>query len=447
MKKFIILLCFIFGTLIAGQRVVGYYPQWIQNSLPVQQIDFSIVTHVIHAFAWPNGDGSISQYENMLDPDIATVVHQNGRKLLLAFGGWGNIDGFPEMVSNQENRQNFIFNLLNLFDEYGYDGIDLDWEFPATSVETNNLTLLVGELRDAFDNVNPEYMITMAVGPSSWSGQNFQYEIMNENLDWFSMMGYDFHGGWTNHAGHNAPLYQSPPGDPDGSIHTGVNYLLNTRNIPSEKLNLGVPFYGKKFNASEINGSYSGAVTDIRYNEAAGMVAAGYEYYWDGDAYCPYLLNSSHNQLATFDDPISIKSKAEYANERGLGGMMIWALGYDLINSVQELIEPIGIHFLGVHSEGNEFLPQDISIQVFPNPFNSQCTIRFISSRTADIIYIYSIDGRLVTSISSSSFATGVQEFFWDGRDKHQKVITSGVFVAVAKSGDRIFSNKLLFLK
>ena len=351
------------------------------------------------------------------------------------------------MASNEDSRQNFISNLLDLFDNYGYDGIDLDWEYPTTATETNNLTLLVQELRDAFNDVNSELMITMAIGSSNWSGQHFEYEIMNENLDWFSMMGYDFHGSWSSHAGHNAPLYQSPPGDADGAVHTGINYLLNTRNIPVEKLNLGVPFYGKKFNASAINGSYSGAVTDIWYDEAAGMVATGQEYYWDGDAHCPYLLNASHNQLVTFDDPASIQAKAEYVKQRGLGGMMIWALGYDLVNGVQELIESIGLHYLGFHSDRNEFLPQDIAIQVFPNPFNNQCTIRIFSSSPADILYIYAIDGRLITSISNRTISRGVQEFLWDGKDKHQKGIASGIFVAVAKSGERVFSNKLLYLK
>ena len=222
---------------------------------------------------------------------------------------------------------------------------------------------------------------------------------------------------------------------------------MNTRNIPVEKLNLGVPFYGKKFNASAINGSYSGTVTDIWYDEAAGMVAAGQEYYWDEDAHCPYLLNASHDQLVTFDDPASIQAKAEYAKQRGLGGMMIWALGYDLVNGAQELIEAIGLHYLGFHSERNNILPQDIVIQIFPNPFNNQCTIRLISSKPADILYIYSIDGRLINSISKRTITRSAQEFLRDGKDKDQKDIASGIFVAVAKSEDRIFSNKALYLK
>ena len=183
-----------------------------------------------------------------------------------------------------------------------------------------------------FHDHDSTLLITMAVPTSSWSGQWFDFGYLKNHIDFFNAMTYNMHGAWSSHAGHNSPLYQSPPGDPDGAVHTAVNYLVNTRNIPVEKLNLGVPFYGKKFNASAINGSYSGTVTDIWYDEAAGMVAAGWEYYWDEDAHCPYLLNTSHNQLVTFDDPASIQAKAEYVKQRGLGGMMIWALGYDLVN-------------------------------------------------------------------------------------------------------------------
>tara|TARA_Y100000590_G_scaffold59517_2_gene63157 strand:+ start:1079 stop:2431 length:1353 start_codon:yes stop_codon:yes gene_type:complete len=447
MTKYNIPMLFILCTWISAQRVVGYYPQWIQNSFPPEQIDFSVITHVIHAFAWPNADGSISYYDNMLDPDIANVVHQNDRKLLLSFGGWGNTGGFAAMASTIDSRENFISNLLDLMFNYGYDGIDLDWEYPATAEETNDLTSLVDELRIAFDSINPDYMITMAVGPGNWSGQHFEYETMNENLDWFSMMGYDFHGSWSNHAGHNAPLYQSPPGDLDGAVHTGINYLLNSRNIPAEKLNLGVPFYGKKFNASAINGSFSGSVTDIWYDQAAGMINSGYNYYWDENARCPYLLNENQTQLVTFDDPASIQEKAEYVKQHGLGGMMIWALGYDHVNGVQELIESISLHYLGLYSEINKTYPDDISIQIFPNPFNSRCRIQLFLSDPVNKLSIYSIDGKLIASLSNKTNSRDNQEFVWDGKDKNQNTIASGIFVVIAQSKEKVYSDKLLYLK
>ncbi|GIS39923.1 hypothetical protein Ct9H90mP12_1170 [bacterium] len=61
-------------------------------------------------------------------------------------------------------------------------------------------------------------------------------------------MTYDFHGSWGSNAGHNSPLYQSPPGDPDGSVETGINYLVNTRGLPETQREKWDSFLGKKYN-------------------------------------------------------------------------------------------------------------------------------------------------------------------------------------------------------
>ena len=447
LKKVLFLILFIINTSLVGKRVVAYYPQWIQASFPVNQIDFSVVTHVIHSFAWPNEDGSIDYYSQMLDQNIAEVVHQNNRKLLLAFGGWGNTAGFPEMVASAGSRQAFIDNLLEIFDTYGYDGIDLDWEYPSNANEKTNLTLLVQEMRAEFDNINPELMITMAVGPSDWSGQHFEYEILKESLDWFSLMGYDFHGSWSSHAGHNAPLYQSPPNDNDGSVHTGINYLVNTRGIPPDQINLGVPFYGKKFNASEINGVFTGNVTDLRYSEVLGLINSGYEYYWDSDAKCPYLLKPDYTEVVSFDDPSSIGEKANYAKSRNLGGMMIWALSYDMVSGVQELIESIDQYYLSNDLVDSKILPNDFDINIFPNPFNDQCVIKISTIKSIDVINIYSLDGSIVKTIMRENLNDNKNQFIWNGKDNINQSISSGVYLVGFNYKNNHYNRKILFLK
>ena len=447
LKKLLFLILFIINTSLVGKRVVGYYPQWIQASFPVNQIDFSVITHVIHSFAWPNADGSIDYYSQMLDQNIAEVVHQNNRKLLLAFGGWGNTAGFPQMVASADSRQAFIDNLLEIFDTYGYDGIDLDWEYPSNANEKTNLTLLVQEMRAEFDNINPELMITMAVGPSDWSGQHFEYEILKESLDWFSIMGYDFHGSWSSHAGHNAPLYQSPPNDNDGSVHTGINYLINTRGIPPERINLGVPFYGKKFNASEINGVFTGNVTDIRYSEVLGLINSGYEYHWDSDAKCPYLLKPDYTEVVSFDDPSSIGEKANYAKSRNLGGMMIWALSYDMADGAQELIESINQYYLSNDLVDSKILPNDFNINIFPNPFNDQCVIKINTIKSIDAINIYSLDGSIVKTIMSENLNDSKNKFIWNGKDNTNQSISSGVYLVGFNFKKDHYTRKILFLK
>ena len=61
MKRSIIVIGLSFCMLI-GQRVVGYYPYWVQNEYPANNIDLDIVTHVNHAFAWPDVNGNIQSY-------------------------------------------------------------------------------------------------------------------------------------------------------------------------------------------------------------------------------------------------------------------------------------------------------------------------------------------------------------------------------------------------
>ena len=117
----------------------------------------------------------------------------------------------------------------------------------------------------AFNDLYPEWLISMAVPVSNWSGQHYDFNSLVENVDYFNAMTYDFHGSWTDHAGHNSPLYPSPANDPDGAISTGFNYLSNTRGIPKNKINIGLAFYGKQYNAIDINESYDGEVTSLMY--------------------------------------------------------------------------------------------------------------------------------------------------------------------------------------
>ena len=77
-------------NIIFSQRVVGYYPQWVVGNLPVNEIDLNVVTHVIHSFAWPNENGSISSYDGMFGSGISDAIHNQGAKFLLSLGGWGN---------------------------------------------------------------------------------------------------------------------------------------------------------------------------------------------------------------------------------------------------------------------------------------------------------------------------------------------------------------------
>ena len=181
------------ANILFSQRVVGYYPQWVQSSLPISSIDFSVVTHVNHAFAWPDENANVQSYSNMFNISNAQTIHSQGAKFLLSLGGWGNDVGFEAVVSSPSLRNDFINNLIDICDNYGYDGVDLDWEHPNSTQNRQYLNLLVAEMDSMFNDFDSELLITMAVPISNWSGQWYDFNFLKSHIDFFNAMTYDIH--------------------------------------------------------------------------------------------------------------------------------------------------------------------------------------------------------------------------------------------------------------
>lgn len=441
-------LLFSFNSAYSQKKVVGYYPDWIKYTLPPTQIKFENLTHIVHAFAWPSSTGEISMYEGMPNANLITTVHNSGKKILLAVGGAG-IDqsgGFAPMSADSVKRTAFIENIVNLITANGFDGIDLDWEFPADINEGKNQTILVKELRQRFDQIDSSLLITMAVSGGSYYGQYCEYEKLSPFVNWFSMMGYDFHGSWTAHAGHNGPLYQ-PSNCTDGADDNGIKYLTVTRKIPKGKLLLGVPFYGKEFNSTGLYQTRTGSVTDLLYSEIAPRGSnSKWDYFWDDFSKVPYLLDTSRTKFVTFDDTTSIRLKCEYALNNNLSGIMIWALGQDLTGSSQPLLETIG-KSLGLVTSINsvqEFSASDFYLfNNYPNPFNSSTVIKFrIPEAGLVTLTVYDLLGREVEKLANKNMAVGIYSI-----DFNASNLSGGVYFYALKAGDFLQTKKMIYLK
>ena len=440
------LLFFLFIGLVYSQRVVGYYPYWMQDEFQPQDLDLETFTHINHAFSWPNEEGEIEAPIGMFDASIADHIHNNNRKFLLSLGGWGTADGFAAATSTYELRSVFISNILDKFISYGYDGADIDWEYPQTNEQRNNLTLFIAELDSVLYEFDPELLITMALPTSNWAGQWYAMNSLNQHVDFFNAMTYDIHGSWSSHAGHNSPLYQSPPGDADGSVQTGINYLVNTRGLPESKVNMGIPFWGKKYNASTINGSFSGSVIDMYYYEILPLIGNGWTYNWDDVAKCPYLVKSDGTKIITYDNPLSIQYKCEFAQDRNLGGVMVWALGYDDMESEESLTGAINTHWLNLEEGDKTILPNQIKLESYPNPFNPQTQINFYLPDPGQInLSLFDINGRSIKTLAEGYFVQGDHSFEWNPAQNQN--ISCGVYLVMLQTGNSILSKKILYLK
>ena len=430
-----------------SQRVVGYYPQWVQGNLNPSEIDYSVITHVNHAFAWPDEEGNILHYDDMISQSITSVVHDHGAKILLSLGGWGNSWGFAPSVESEEARSIFIDNIISICENNNYDGIDIDWEHPDGFTQKNNLSDFIAELRQAFDELYPEWLISMAVPVSNWSGQHYDFNSLIQNVSYFNAMTYDFHGSWTDHAGHNAPLYPSPANDPDGAVSTGIYYLSNTRGIPRSKINIGLAFYGKQYNALDINQSFQGEVASLLYNQYEHYINNGWDYNWDNTAQSPYLRNSAQDQIITIEDSNSIARKSDYVKNNQIGGLMIWALSYDYVGGNQLLINSIKNNYLTVDNKLN---PEEYSIDIknYPNPFNSNTIIDFYITNDSKVdLKIFDIMGNLVRNLVSDRMPSGLKKINWDGTNNNREDIAAGVYFYQLIVNETLFSNKMVYLK
>jgi len=345
----------------------------------------------------------------------------------------------------------FISNLVDFLYTHDYDGVDIDWEFPNSTTDRDNLTLLIREIRQRFELQNPDWLITFAVGTSSWTGQWYNYPQLMADVDWFNAMCYDYHGSWSAHSGHNAPLYQ-PPGDNCGAVDVGMTYLHQTRGIPKNQLTVGIPFYGKEFITSGLYGSFTGLVTDHIYSAIIPRLSSGWTYNWDNVSMVPYLTNSDNTRLITFEDTLSVQRKCEWIRNQGYTGAMIWALGQDLTSGEQPLLTKLASTLFDTSTAVNLTADQTpVGFELnenYPNPFNPQTTIEVYLDRQSHInLSVYNAAGQKVKTLVNLSLMAGSHRYIWLGDDDGGKRIESGVYFCRLQSAEGVKTIKMLLIE
>jgi chitinase len=348
---------------LSEYKVVGYVAGW-RNDWTTDNIDASKLTHINYAFA-DIVDGKISSY---LENDAANFSVLNALKeensdlkILISVGGWSRSKFFSDAALTPESRDIFAQSAIDFLKKYDIDGIDLDWEYPGLSgdgnvyraVDKQNFTLMLKVLREYLDRqseldgrTSDPYLLTIATGASQSYLDHTEMHTAQQYLDFINIMTYDFHTGGSPIAGHHSNLY------PSKSIHfTGPSADKAVQQhidagIPSHKLVLGVPFYGRSWTGvrSTDNGLYQWTSSSER--GSAGFDDLRDEYinkngftrYWDEEAKAPYLWNPDTETIFVYDDEESIAHKTNYIKARGLGGAMFWEYssnyGEELLNAL-----------------------------------------------------------------------------------------------------------------
>jgi len=284
-------------------------------------------------------------------------LKSRGVKVLIALGGWTDSKGnkYSRLVSSSGSRRNFISHVLQFIKKHNFDGLDLDWEYPAcpqakcgsgSASDKANFATFVSELRQAF---NPHgYLLTAAVS----AGENtisHAYDVpsLSRNLDWIGLMTYDFYGNWDSKTGHHSALKKHPADSSKFNADDAVK-IWEAAGAPPNKLILGIPTYGRGFklssasshglNAASISGQgpkgqYTNETGYIAYYEVCAKVKSGWTNVVDSSLKRgPYTYRGT--DWISYDDPDIVQAKSSYVKSEKLAGAMIWALDLDDFKNV-----------------------------------------------------------------------------------------------------------------
>ncbi|XP_047948217.1 class V chitinase CHIT5b-like [Salvia hispanica] len=319
-----------------------YYPSW--SNMDPSSIKTKHYTHIFYAFLNPNNSTfqfQIDQTQAPLLRNFTSTLRAANPPLTTLFSVGGASEGtaiFSRLASNRSSRAAFIHSSIQVARTFGFDGVDLDWEFPQTRTEMENLGYLLDEWRaavqrEAANTRRRPLLLTAAVYYSavfSWGEPRaFPAASMSRNLDLINVMNYDYHGSWnTSFTGAHSAMSTS---DGLGSwIRAGV---------PRSKLVMGLPLYGRtwKLRDRRVHGVGAAAVGAGPGSDEPGMLtyAEVLEFNRTKNAMVVHdvatesMYSVAGDNWVGYDDERTVTAKIAYAKNLGIRGYFFWAIDGD----------------------------------------------------------------------------------------------------------------------
>lgn len=322
----------------ANKKVIAYAGG---DHCVITESQAKMLTHINVAFGRLPADLSIdvSNIKILHDGTLKQVKEWNPDiKLILSLVS-SEYSTWSVGASTEEGRAIIAENCVKVIEEYGFDGVDFDWEYPcvpsngiaSSPDDKHNFTLMLKAVRERLDTINPDmhYLVTIAAGADVYYCENVEMQEIIKYLDYINVMTYDLKCGFHALSGHHTNLFCSS-GDYFHNSSARALQVFESYGVPKDKLLMGAGFYSRKWvDVPNVNNGFlqltkngGGYGPDYTILVEEYINKNGYTRYWDDEAKAPYLFNGS--TFLSYDDVDSIKAKCEYVKEAGYAGIFYW---------------------------------------------------------------------------------------------------------------------------
>jgi hypothetical protein len=310
-----------------SKRVFGYHPYWGgSNYLNYQWdliSDFCYFSYEVDAVT--GNPTTVHDWHTSEAIDLALANDVKVHLCVTIFSG------HYTFFNSATTQQTLIDNVIQMIDERGAQGVNMDIEAISSSL-SNELTSFLINLSNQLHAALPEAELSIAAPAVNWSG-TYDISTLKDYVDLFMVMAYDYYWNGSSQAGAVSPLY-SMTSAYDYNFSKTISYY-QSQGVPKNKLLMGVPYYGRQWPTqgpdapSNTNGS--GTAYTYRYvkNNTSGYYSNENKK-WEANSFSPYFSfeNNGWNQCF-MEDTYSLGKKYNIVNRRQVAGIGIWALGYD----------------------------------------------------------------------------------------------------------------------
>ncbi|KAK4096330.1 glycoside hydrolase family 18 protein [Parathielavia hyrcaniae] len=347
---------------------IGYYEGWNGQRpcgrMPPSDIPLGYYTHIFYSFALihpqtfhiaPMDAETASHYDEV----AALKASQPGLQVWIAIGGWAMNDpgpyrtAFSDMAGNTKNQDAFFESLVTFLFQHDFDGVDIDWEYPVAEdrggrpEDFQNFVTMTSRMRAHLNSSGKKFGLSITLPASYWYLRGFDIVNLEPHLDFFNVMTYDIHGTWDSTVKSLGPY---------AFAHTNLTEidlaleLLWRNNINPQRVHMGLGFYGRSFTMKDpgclaagcefTDGARGGECTGtpgvLSAAEIVKIIEDGATVTSD-QAAAVKIVTWDSDQWVSWDDAETLKVKQDFANQRCLGGTMVWAIDLDdgtLINAL-----------------------------------------------------------------------------------------------------------------